>query len=83
MTTTTNNMANMMGSFSIMTNHPGIDPKGAIKKKPVTKGQTSFLMNPEDANKQYIKGVMGTDGQKKGKKPRIVEKIDKRLEAIL
>lgn len=70
---TTNNVANMMGSFSILTDHPGIDPKGNIKKKKTTKVNRSPFMNNKDAKKQHIKGTISTSGLP------IINKIDKRL----
>lgn len=60
------NMANML--TAPMTNHPGLDPKKIGK-------------DPKDTANDKIVGEIDSNGQNT-KKPKIIEMIDKKLEAI-
>jgi hypothetical protein len=66
-------VAQRVGSFSVMTDHPGIDPKGNVKKKKMNKASRSPFVNDKDAKKNYIKGEMDASGFAK----KISEKLNK------
>jgi hypothetical protein len=69
----TGSVAQRIGSFSVMTDHPGIDPKGNVKKKKTSKVDRSPFVKDEDARKNYIKGEMDASGFAK----KINEKLNK------
>src|SRR4051812_7992189 len=77
--TTTNNVPERMGVFSIQAENPGIDPKSPIKrKKHRSKAEYSAFSNDKDAAKEYITGTMDNNGR-----ARVAEAIDRRVNRML